>query len=244
MHIDEHLDSRPSLARCGDRPHARTRHAGPRHCGALLRVERICAGGGQAHRRAAWRRTALRRDAADRQFVSAGAGGRPVVAARADACERVACGGRSVAAASDKFRSVYSVGSGDLLEVARWTMVAGHFGLPNSGRAFDMVSAVPASIIGHWHDWGIQYRRARGSVDHGRARIPTNSSPTGRQSRGPGRRKTCRRGAVEKRTDDAAERRVARKIRAADSTLNWRRTMKLRCSKGSPRRWRPIRRSR
>lgn len=57
--------------------------------------------------------------------------------------------GVRVATASDNIQDPFiPVGSGDLLEVARWTMAAAHFGLREHGRAFDMVCAVPAAIMG------------------------------------------------------------------------------------------------
>jgi cytosine deaminase len=65
--------------------------------------------------------------------------------------------GVRVAAASDNIQDPFiPVGSGDLLEVARWTVVAAHFGLHDLGRAFDMVSTVPAAIMGLDADWGIK----------------------------------------------------------------------------------------
>jgi cytosine/creatinine deaminase len=65
--------------------------------------------------------------------------------------------GVRVAAASDNIQDPFiPIGSGDLLEIARWTLVAGHLGLTDLGTAFDMVSAVPAAIIGLGEDWGIR----------------------------------------------------------------------------------------
>jgi cytosine deaminase len=65
--------------------------------------------------------------------------------------------GVRVAAASDNIQDPFiPVGSGDLLEVARWTMVAAHFGLHDLGRAFDMVSAVPAAIMELGANWGLK----------------------------------------------------------------------------------------
>jgi cytosine/creatinine deaminase len=40
------------------------------------------------------------------------------------------------------------IGSGDLLEVARWTLAAGQLGLADLRVAFDLVSAAPAAILG------------------------------------------------------------------------------------------------
>lgn len=57
--------------------------------------------------------------------------------------------GVRVAIASDNIQDAFiPVGSGDLLEVARWAMMAAHFGLHDLGRAFDMVSVVPAAAMG------------------------------------------------------------------------------------------------
>jgi len=65
--------------------------------------------------------------------------------------------GVRVAAASDNIQDPFiPIGSGDLLEIARWTLVAGHLGLTDLGTAFDMVSTIPAGIIGLGEDWGIR----------------------------------------------------------------------------------------
>lgn len=65
--------------------------------------------------------------------------------------------GVRVAAGSDNIQDPFiPIGSGDLLEVARWTMLAGHFGIHDLGRAFEMVSAVPAGILGLGKSWGLQ----------------------------------------------------------------------------------------
>jgi cytosine deaminase len=64
--------------------------------------------------------------------------------------------GAKVAAGSDNIQDPFvPTGSGDLLEIARWTLLAGHLGLTNLGAAFDMVSSAPAAIIGLGTDWGI-----------------------------------------------------------------------------------------
>ncbi|MBV8851078.1 MAG: amidohydrolase family protein [Methylobacteriaceae bacterium] len=61
-----------------------------------------------------------------------------------------------VAAASDNIRDPFvPTGSGDLLEIARWTLLAGHFGLDDLGKAFEMVSVIPARIMGLSDSWGI-----------------------------------------------------------------------------------------
>jgi cytosine deaminase len=65
--------------------------------------------------------------------------------------------GVAVAAASDNIQDPFiPSGSGDLLEIARWTVLAGHLGLNDLRKAFDMVSAVPAGLMGLGPDWGIR----------------------------------------------------------------------------------------
>jgi cytosine/creatinine deaminase len=67
----------------------------------------------------------------------------------------IAAGAR-VAAASDNIQDPFlPIGSGDLLEVARWTLVAGQLGLADLRAAFDLVSAAPASILGLGANGGI-----------------------------------------------------------------------------------------
>ncbi len=57
--------------------------------------------------------------------------------------------GVPVAAASDNIEDAFvPTGSGDLLEIARWTVLAGHLGLNDLRTAFDMVSSVPAAMMG------------------------------------------------------------------------------------------------
>jgi cytosine/adenosine deaminase-related metal-dependent hydrolase len=54
--------------------------------------------------------------------------------------------GVRAAAASDNIQDPFiPIGSGDLLEVARWTLLTGHFGLADHRVAFDMVASEPAS---------------------------------------------------------------------------------------------------
>ena len=70
--------------------------------------------------------------------------------------ELVAAGVR-VAAASDNIQDPFiPTGSGDLLEIARWTLLAGHLGLADLPAAFAMVTDVPAAIMGLGSDWGIR----------------------------------------------------------------------------------------
>jgi cytosine deaminase len=70
--------------------------------------------------------------------------------------ELIAAGVR-VAAASDNIQDPFvPIGSGDLLEVARWTVAAGQLGLADLRAAFEMVSAAPAAILGLGASWGIR----------------------------------------------------------------------------------------
>jgi cytosine/creatinine deaminase len=65
--------------------------------------------------------------------------------------------GVAVAAASDNVMDPFvPTGSGDLLEIARWTLLAGQLGLGDLRKAFEMVSAVPAQMMGLGQDWGIR----------------------------------------------------------------------------------------
>jgi cytosine deaminase len=65
--------------------------------------------------------------------------------------------GVPVAAASDNIQDPFvPTGSGDLLEIARWTLLAGHFGLSDLRAAFDLVSSVPASILGLGDSYGLR----------------------------------------------------------------------------------------
>ncbi len=65
--------------------------------------------------------------------------------------------GIPVAAASDNIQDPFvPTGSGDLLEIARWTLLAGHFGLGDLRQVFEMVSTMPAQMIGLGADWGIR----------------------------------------------------------------------------------------
>jgi len=65
--------------------------------------------------------------------------------------------GVCVAAASDNIQDPFiPTGSGDLLEVARWTLLAGHLGLADLPLAFGMVTETPANILGLGANWGIR----------------------------------------------------------------------------------------
>lgn len=65
--------------------------------------------------------------------------------------------GVAVAAASDNVQDPFvPTGSGDLLEIARWTLLAGQLGLGDLQKTFEMVSTTPALMMGLGKDWGIQ----------------------------------------------------------------------------------------
>ena len=65
--------------------------------------------------------------------------------------------GVTVAAGSDNIQDPFvPTGSGDLLEIARWTLLAGHLGLNDLAPAFDMVSRAPAQIMGLADNGGIR----------------------------------------------------------------------------------------
>jgi cytosine deaminase len=65
--------------------------------------------------------------------------------------------GVPIAAGSDNIQDPFiPTGNGDLLEIARWTVLAGQLG-PNDLRpAFEMVSTVPAGLMGLGSDWGVR----------------------------------------------------------------------------------------
>jgi cytosine deaminase len=66
-------------------------------------------------------------------------------------------GGVLIAAASDNIQDPFiPIGSGDLLEIARWTLVAGHLGLNDLATAFSMISSTPARILGLDNDLSIR----------------------------------------------------------------------------------------
>lgn len=64
--------------------------------------------------------------------------------------------GVRVAAATDNIQDPFvPVGTGDMLEIARWTLLAGHLSTSELGRAFTMVTQAPADIMGFGKDYGI-----------------------------------------------------------------------------------------
>jgi cytosine deaminase len=65
--------------------------------------------------------------------------------------------GVTVACASDNIRDPFvPTGSGDMLEIARWTTLAAHLGSGDLGRAFDMACANPAKLMGLADDHGLR----------------------------------------------------------------------------------------
>jgi len=57
--------------------------------------------------------------------------------------------GVTVAAGSDNIQDPFvPTGSGDLLEIARWALLAGHLGSNDLPRAYEMVTSAPAKLLG------------------------------------------------------------------------------------------------
>jgi cytosine deaminase len=87
--------------------------------------------------------------------------------------------GVPVAAASDNIQDPFvPTGPGDLLEIARWTLLAGQFGLGDLRQVFEMVSTIPAEMIGLGADWGIR-RGARADLLIARAETIDDLVATG-----------------------------------------------------------------
>ena len=64
--------------------------------------------------------------------------------------------GVTVAAASDNIQDPFvPAGSGDLLEIARWALLAGHLGSNDLPRAYEMVTSAPAKLMGY-DDHGVR----------------------------------------------------------------------------------------
>lgn len=64
--------------------------------------------------------------------------------------------GVTVAAGSDNIQDPFvPPGSGDLLEIARWTLMAAHLGWNDLDRAFEMVTSAPARLLGY-DDYGVK----------------------------------------------------------------------------------------
>lgn len=64
--------------------------------------------------------------------------------------------GVCVAAASDNIQDPFvPTGTGDMLEIARWTLLAGHLTTAELDRAYAMVTQAPAATMGFGRDYGI-----------------------------------------------------------------------------------------
>jgi cytosine deaminase len=149
LHLDEHLDpERHSFAAVIERTRGRGMQGkvAAGHCSALSAIaspeaERIIAG---------------LRDAGIAVITLPSANlflqGRDVAGLAPRGLTRVRdllAAGVKVATASDNLQDPFvPVGTGDLLEIARWTLLAGHLGLADLDRAFEMVTVAPASIMG------------------------------------------------------------------------------------------------
>lgn len=157
MHIDEHLDSRNALIEAvieRTRAHGMQGRVTAGHCCALSafardEVRRVAE-------RLAENGIAIVTLPTANLFLQGREAGQSAPRGLTPVNELREAGVR-VAAASDNIQDPFiPVGSGDLLEVARWTMLAAHLGLYELGQAFDMVSAVPAAIMGIATDFGIK----------------------------------------------------------------------------------------
>jgi cytosine deaminase len=64
--------------------------------------------------------------------------------------------GVPVACASDNIQDPFvPTGSGDMLEMARWTLLAGHLGSAGLGQAYAMATTMPAQLLGLRETYGI-----------------------------------------------------------------------------------------
>ena len=64
--------------------------------------------------------------------------------------------GVPVACASDNIQDPFvPTGSGDMLELARWTLLAGHLGSAGLGHAYAMATTMPAQLLGLRETYGI-----------------------------------------------------------------------------------------
>jgi cytosine deaminase len=64
--------------------------------------------------------------------------------------------GVRIAAATDNIQDPFvPIGTGDMLEIARWTLLAGHLGFSDIGRAYKMVTQSPAEIMGLGKSYGM-----------------------------------------------------------------------------------------
>ncbi|MCC6780250.1 MAG: amidohydrolase family protein [Hyphomicrobiales bacterium] len=157
LHIDEHLDGDHVLLDAlveRTRAHGMQGRVAAGHCCALSAVDtdvsrRMVAGLAEAG-------IAVITLPAANLFLQ-GRGTRSLPPRGLTRVAELLASGVRVAAASDNIQDPFiPTGSGDLLEVARWTLLAGHLGLADHRVAFDMVSANPAAIMGLDADWGIR----------------------------------------------------------------------------------------
>ena len=64
--------------------------------------------------------------------------------------------GVTVAAGSDNIQDPFvPTGSGDLLEIGRWALLAGHLGSNDLPRAYEMITSAPAKLLG-FEDYGVR----------------------------------------------------------------------------------------
>jgi cytosine/creatinine deaminase len=157
LHLDEHLDATRTqfqavIART--RAHGMAGQVVASHCSALCALEpaeaaRVIEG-----------------------FVAAGIGVATLPAAnlflQGRAADKLAprgltrivelqAAGVPVAAASDNIQDPFvPSGTGDLLEIARWTLLAGHLSSNDLRNAFEMVTSVPARLMGLEADYGVR----------------------------------------------------------------------------------------
>jgi cytosine/creatinine deaminase len=72
--------------------------------------------------------------------------------------------GVPVACASDNIQDPFvPTGSGDMLEIARWTFLAGHLGCDELAQAYAMATSIPAQLLGLSDAYGI-YEGARADL--------------------------------------------------------------------------------
>jgi cytosine deaminase len=157
MHIDEHLDTQrllldPLIERT--RAHGMQGRVTAGHCCALSAVapdeaKRIV-------RRLAEADIAVVTLPAANLFLQ-GRGTEQLPPRGLTRLHELLAAGVRVAAASDNIQDPFvPIGSGDLLEVARWTLTAGHLGLGDLHTAFELVSSTPAGMLGLGNAWGIE----------------------------------------------------------------------------------------
>jgi cytosine/creatinine deaminase len=157
MHIDEHLDTRrllldPLIERT--RAHGMQGRVTAGHCCALSAVapdeaKRIVCGLAEAD-------IAVVTLPAANLFLQ-GRGTEQLPPRGLTRLHELLAAGVRVAAASDNIQDPFvPIGSGDLLEVARWTLTAGHLGLADLHTAFELVSTTPAGMLGLGNARGIE----------------------------------------------------------------------------------------